>query len=134
MNEWKYIDEYEHLPDCQFINCDTRDFHIICSPKVSDEIKRNIEKTNGYGNKSDCLFTRDEILKVLKDLETKSGGKGEWRKFFIGNINWLKYIWFIKWDKDKYLASTRDCKILSRKLLEESPINEEHLNFIKKLK
>lgn len=133
MNEWKYIDEYESLPNTDFIHCDTRDFHIICvnNKGYKRETRLELKRINTQSMFSDCLFTKDEILKILKDLENRSGGKGNWRHIQIDDIHWLKYIRFIKWNDDKYLAyANDDCKILSHELLESS-INEEYLNFMK---
>lgn len=129
MSNWKYIDEYESLPDSDFIHCDTRDFHILCVDNEENRKETNLEIQQFVipSMFPDCLFTKDEILKILKDLEIRSGGKGEWRMLSIGDIDWLKYIRFIKWN-DKYLAYGRKYKILSHKLLEETPIDKEHLN------
>lgn len=133
MNEWKYIDEYESLPNTDSIHCDTRDFYINCinNKEYKREIRLELKRINTQSMFSDYLFTKDEILKILKDLENRSGGKGDWRYIQIDDIPWLKYIRFIKWNDDKYLAyANDDCKILSHELLESS-INEEYLNFMK---
>lgn len=133
MSDWKYIDEYESLPDAEFIHCDTRDFHILCVDDNQAETLKNIRNVAGYGTLSDCKFTKEEILKVLKDLETRSGGKGRWRLISTeSHPTWLKYIRFIKIDEDGesvYIAYSNmgdQYEVLSHKLLSE-PIDKELL-------
>lgn len=131
MSDWKYIDEYDSLPDTDFIHCDTRDFHILCVEGDRAETLKNIRKVAGYGTLSDCKFTREEILTILKSLETRSGGRGHWRHITTeSRPSWLKYIRFVKSEESTYIAySTLGDKteVLSHKLLSE-PINEEYLN------
>lgn len=100
MKDWKYIDEYDSLPEVDFIHCDTRDFHILCCD--GDRVEKHrafkgIRHAAEYGTLSDCKFRRDEILGALKTLENNSGGKGSWRMIStkIGS-GWLKYVRFIK--------------------------------------
>lgn len=139
MSDWKYIDEYESLPDTDFIHCDTRDFHIICT-SVDKEYRKEVEKgIQKYMNSwSECKFSKSEILKVLKELEIRSGGKGRWRLISTeSHPNWLKYIRFIKTNKVingepvyiAYSSMGNSYEVLSHKLLSE-PINEEFLSHV----
>lgn len=137
MSDWKYIDEYDSLPDADFIHCDTRDFHIlcdVCDEEYRNKVKKGLEKhMDEWPN---CKFTSSEILKVLKRLETRSGGRGHWRHITTeSHPSWLKYIRFIKTNKVidgepvyiAYSTSGDRTEVLSHKLLSE-PINEEYLN------
>lgn len=137
MNDWKYIDEYKELPkEVTSIHCDTRDFCISCLITKHNPVAKEFHNQLGYGTLSDFKFKSEEILPLLKDIETKSGGRGSWRAINIPSYkNWLKYIRFVK-DKDKdglFIAYTNcgdDYTFLSHKMLKE-PINEKLLNFIK---
>lgn len=123
MNEWKYIDKYESLPDSKFIHCDTRDFYITCTDE--SPINPHVE--------SNDTFTKDEILSILKDLETRSGGKGEWRFVGIDGM-WLKYVRFIKKEEIYLCYTTQGDKIIpiTHEILNK-PIDKKVLNFIEML-
>lgn len=133
MSNWKYIDEYDSLPDVDFIHCDTRDFHILCVEDNREETLKNIREVAGYRTLSDCKFTKEEILTTLKSLETRSGGRGEWRYITTkSHPLWLKYIRFVKSEESTYIAYNAFgdiIEVLSHKLLSE-PVNEEYLNHI----
>lgn len=137
MSDWKYIDEYASLPDADFIHCDTRDFHILCNTcddEYREKVKKDLKKH--MNNCPNCRFTSSEILKVLKGLETRSGGRGHWSYITTkSHPTWLKYIRFIKTNKVTdgepvyiaYSTSGDKTEVLSHTLLSES-INEEYLN------
>ena len=131
MSDWKYIDEYTSLPNADFIYCDTRDFYILCieSKEHIKETLKEIYREAGHGTLSDCKFTKEEILPVLKDLETRSGGKGSWRYITSEKYDWLKYIRFVKCN-NKYIAYTTNYGkyyVLSHNDL-SAPVNKEYLN------
>lgn len=139
MNDWKYIDEYESLPDAEVIHCDTRDFCIMCTdstPDYLESIRKGIRKSAGYGPLDECKFPKSKILKVLKKLEERSGGKGEWRMLSTeSHPSWLKYVRFLKTSKVvdgepwyvAYSTMGDDVEVLSHKILGE-PINQEYLS------
>lgn len=140
MNEWKYIDEYDSLPQAEEVFCDTRDFHIICSDD-KDRLRqhlRDIRHQVGYGTLLDCKYRRDEILGVLKTIEEESGGNQEWRCLYIKPIDtWIKYIRFIRLNEEVngeavYLAYTDGQNgsiiLLPRNVLLEPEVNETLLN------
>lgn len=131
METFEYIDDYKGLPNVSSIHCDTRDFYVICynvDSAYRRRVLKGIHRQAGYGTLSDCRFTKDEILPILKDLETRSGGKGKWRMITTEHYKeWLKYIQFIK-DGNTYIAYDNDYNVLSRTILTE-PINKEHLAF-----
>lgn len=145
MNDWKYIDEYDSLPQTDFIYCDTRDFHILCTNgdrALIHRVMKGINRSAGNGTLSDCKFRRDEILGTLKTLENESGGKGEWRFLsFESHPDWVKYIRFIKTKETvelpvhtepvyiAYINHGESYEVLSRNLLSSKPV-EEYLNFI----
>lgn len=136
---WKYIDEYTSLPETNTIHCDTRDFYIKCE-NFTQEYLHRIFKGIRHSNVdlTDCKFKPSEILKTLKQLEERSGGKGNWRHLTLeSRLGWLKYIRFIKTheviDEEPvyiaYTTSNDNVEVLSHKLLSE-PINKEYLNYI----
>lgn len=92
MNEWIYLDD--STLEGTF-TCDTRDFHVKCSPVVVEvPFKENI-------------INKKEIYSILKELETKSGGKREWRQFYLSNYPfWIKYITFTPINNSEYIAYT----------------------------
>lgn len=75
MSEWKYIDSIAELSD--FECCDTRDFYMV----TYDTISQPWKVLNKFLKKNriiveQCSFNKDEIIPLLKSLETASGGEG----------------------------------------------------------
>lgn len=92
-------------------------------------------KSASSGTLTDCKFKQSEILRLLKLLEEKSGGKAEWRMLTTkSHRGWLKYIRFIKVvdtvsEEPVYLSyenSGEVFNLLSRRVL-TSEINNEYL-------
>lgn len=148
MSKWKYIDEYDSLPASDVIECDTRDFNLLCT-EDRDAVNRIIKEVRqqiGYGTLSDCKFRRDEILGFLKSLEQATGGKREWKCVTIGsNGYWAKYIRFLKTSEvvdlvgckePVYIAVASDSSYsknyvpISRTFIDEN-FDIDSLNFIK---
>lgn len=95
MNEWIYIDDYDFSKAPNYIFCDTRDFHVIAVDTIGEAIEVPFK---------DNIYTIQEVKGFLKQLETESGGKGEWR--FISwphKPGWWKYMRFKK-HGDYYLG------------------------------
>lgn len=77
MSEWKYIDSIVELSDFECAHCDTRDFCMV----VYDTIDEPWEALTNFLKKNriiveQCSFNKDEIIPLLKSLETASGGEG----------------------------------------------------------
>ena len=77
MSEWKYIDSIVELSDFECAHCDTRDFCMV----VCDTIDEPWETLTNFLKKNQtvveqCSFNKDEIIPLLKSLETASGGVG----------------------------------------------------------
>lgn len=77
MSEWKYIDSIVELSDFECAHCDTRDFCMV----VYDTIDEPWETLTNFLKKNriiveQCSFNKDEIIPLLKSLETASGGEG----------------------------------------------------------
>lgn len=117
LNEWISLSEVSTIPEnVQFINCDTRDFHVFLStePNSNTEyILADITKDSKY-----CI-TEYSILALLKHLRDITGGEGEWRHLELKNKKWLKYIWFIRYDDFHFVVSTREGEMLEPNKIEE---------------
>lgn len=144
MSDWIYIGEFETLPETEFIHCDTRDFHALCTDgdkKYSYEIFKGIRRCENRNEIARCKIPHNEILQILKNLEKRSGGRGEWRMITTkSHPSWLKYIRFVKTaEKDNsdnplyiaYTACGETYRVITRSILEEEPI-EKYLSFIEK--
>ena len=73
MSEWKYIDSIVELSDFECAHCDTRDFCMV----VCDTIDEPWETLTNFLKKNQtvveqCSFNKDEIIPLLKSLETAS--------------------------------------------------------------
>jgi hypothetical protein len=70
---------------------DTRDFHVnTMTEKTTKEI--NIDKLLEYPER--FFYTAEEIMALLERYFNDSGGKKDWRFFFleVAGKHWLKYI------------------------------------------
>lgn len=133
--KWISLDEIEELEDADIISCDTRDFHILCSDmSIEDKqtIMKDIQHKFGYGTLSDCKFVKSEIVPILKQVKSNTGGNLSWRMIRMNNGDypiWIKYIRFLKTDgvvningqkETVYLAYTKyinERYVLTRKAL-----------------
>lgn len=116
LNEWIPLSEVSIIPEnVQFINCDTRDFHVFLSTKPSSlqEIIADITKNSDY-----CI-KEYSIRALLKHLQDITGGEGEWRHIQLKDDRWLKYIWFIRYDDLHFVVSTREGELLEPDKIEE---------------
>lgn len=87
MSEWKYIDSIAELSDFECAHCDTRDFYMV----TYDTISQPWKVLNKFLKKNriiveQCSFNKDEIIPLLKSLETASGGEGDWRHLVLDSI------------------------------------------------
>lgn len=144
MSEWIYIGEIDTLPTTSVMHCDTRDFSVICPETVDKESLHKTYANLRHSGKSlsKCTISHNEILPLLKDLEKRSGGKGDWRMITTQSYkSWLKYIRFVKVlddpsEEPKYIVYTNigdTYTPIDLNTLKE-PINEEYLNFIRHFK
>jgi hypothetical protein len=116
LNEWIPLSEVSTIPEeVQFINCDTRDFHVLLStePCGRQEIFADITKDSDY-----CI-KEYSILALLKQLQKITGGEGDWRHIELKNKKWLKYIWFIRHDDLHFVVATREGELLDPDKIEE---------------
>lgn len=116
INEWIPLSEVSIIPEkVQFINCDTRDFHVFLSTEPSSikEIFTDITKNSDYCIKEYFIFD------FLKKLQKITGGEGEWRHIELKNKKWLKYIWFTRCDDFHFVVSTREGELLEPDKIEE---------------
>lgn len=115
LNEW--IPLIPTIPeDVQFINCDTRDFHVFLSTEPnsnSEHILTDITKDSKY-----CI-KEYSILALLKHLKDITGGEGDWRHIQLKDHRWLKYIWFTRYDDLHFVVSTREGELLEPNKIEE---------------
>lgn len=77
MSEWKYIDSIVELSDFESAHCDTRDFCMVVHDAIDEpwEVLTNFLKKN-QAVVEQCSFNKDEVIPLLKSLETASGGVG----------------------------------------------------------
>lgn len=120
--EWIYIDDFKLRDDSKFISCDTRDFYMtrtMTDPRYGKELGKwdsNLLKTIEELSKNPPMIEKyirdyDDIIKYLKSIENKTGGKGDWR-FLSFNCNkdvWCKYIRAVKYNDHKWFIFTEDC-------------------------
>lgn len=117
LNEWIPLSEVSYIPqNVQFINCDTRDFHVFLSTEPNsntEHILADITKDSKH-----CI-KEYSILALLKHLQEITGGEGDWRHVQLKNHKWLKYIWFTKYDDFHFVVSTREGELLEPNKIEE---------------
>ncbi len=149
MNNWNYIDTYNQCPAPDYIHCDTRDFHILCTDGDRADKRRMHKALQKLGDVQEAMFCQDEILGWLKSLEMNSGGRGEWRYLSFKGLtiprwgNWIKYIRLIRTNeiiekfgqrKHVYIAyltcSNEPIALLKRDQIIPENIDQEALNFI----
>lgn len=87
MSEWKYIDSIVELSDFESAHCDTRDFCMVVHDAIDEpwEVLTNFLKKN-QAVVEQCSFNKDEVIPLLKSLETASGGEGDWRYWILLTI------------------------------------------------
>jgi hypothetical protein len=77
--------------------------------KGDKEARENIDKLMIFYVSLGCKFaTKDEIIPLLKSLETASGGVGDWRYLVLDSIDhwWIKYIRFQRLSNGQYFCFT----------------------------
>lgn len=139
MDDWMYIGELDSIIDgVEQIHVDTRDFYVILREDPVDlRDCRHPEITKNLFNE-DYFIKKEEILPMLRNLETISGGKVEWRHIFfkedsgIDDEGWLKYIRIYKIHKGKnsgdFIVCNRDSKPFKWRLMSEDTIESDYLN------
>jgi len=141
---WVYIDEIDSLPDVRSFHCDTRDFHVSANDE-SESLDPNdhaapwtgayLKLINSSKCKEDFLIEKDEIIPLLKRLETWSGGKADWRRLSFDEqlpdkTGWdYKYLRFYKWkaESTKYIVCTSYGTAIHWRDMRETNIDKEHL-------
>ena len=117
LNEWIPLSEVSTISEeVQFINCDTRDFHVFLSTEPNsntEHILADITKDSKY-----CI-KEYSILALLKHLQEITGGEGEWRHIQLKDYRWLKYIWFTRYDDLHFVVATREGELLDPDKIEE---------------
>lgn len=117
LNEWIPLSEVSIIPEeVQFINCDTRDFHVFLSTEPNsntEHILTDITKDSKH-----CI-KEYSILALLKHLQEITGGEGDWRHIQLKDHRWLKYIWFTRYDGFHFVVSTREGGMLEPDKIEE---------------
>lgn len=117
LNDWIPLSEVSYISqNVQFINCDTRDFHVFLSTEPNsntEHILADITKDSKY-----CI-KEYSIRALLKDLYKITGGEGDWRHIQLKDHRWLKYIWFTRYDDLHFVVSTREGELLDPDKIEE---------------
>ena len=111
--EWVPLtDDLNEIPeDANFFNCDTRDFHVICSEEVPQIPYQEPNK--------DLQIDLSGALTLLKVLKKKSGGDGDWRHMTFKTGGWLKYIHFIRTEESMFQVYSREGNVLNPHTLTE---------------
>lgn len=133
---WIYIDEvkdieisYELLKS---IHCDTRDFHLLLSKNNAkpDEDVFKLLKFKKVPDK--FLINKEEVLSFLKNLETISGGRGEWRFLNFDNVDdklgWLKYIRLYRYNDNQFIVYDSQSHAIEWRLCTKENLQSEYLN------
>ena len=117
LNEWIPLSEVSTIPEeVQFINCDTRDFHVFLSTEpnsITERILIDVNEASKYCIRNYSVFA---LLRYLQDI---TGGEGEWRHIQLKDHRWLKYIWFTRYDDFHFVVSTREGGMLEPDKIEE---------------
>lgn len=132
--DWIYIDEINEIDYKSFesIHCDTRDFYILLSKNNAkpDEDVFKLLKFKKVPDK--FLINKEEILSFLKNLETISGGKGEWRLLNFNNVDnklgWLKYIRLYKYNDNQFIVCDSQSHAIEWKLCTKENLQSKYLN------
>lgn len=74
-----------------------------------------------------CSFNKDEIIPLLKSLETASGGEGDWRHLVLDSIDhwWIKYIRFQRLSNGQYFCFTDTIIPLYKDKLKAEFVNQD---------
>lgn len=121
LNEWIPLSEVSTIPEnVQFINCDTRDFHVFLSTEIPNEYIAEIVTDVD----AKYLIATEDIIEWIDDLKKKTGGDGDWRHIELkdghGGDCWLKYIWFVRVTWTHFAMMSRTYNLLETdKILEE---------------
>lgn len=121
LNEWIPLSEVSTIPEeVQFINCDTRDFHVFLSTEIPNEYTKEI----AVNADDKYLVSIEDMIEWISDLKKKTGGDGDWRHIELknghGGDRWLKYVWFVRVTWTHFVMMTRTCDLLEMdKILEE---------------
>lgn len=107
----------------QQYHVDTRDFHVLCNPRPKEEPidTRTLAK---YPDR--FFFTPEEVKALIERYFTDSGGKKQWRFFFLEkNDGWaLKYIRIYRTERGLVVCNG-DSRALKRETLNKPEgINE----------
>ena len=117
LNEWIPLSKVSTIPEeVQFINCDTRDFHVFLSTEpssIQEQILVDVNEDSKYCIRNYSVFA---LLRYLQDI---TGGEGEWRHIQLKDHRWLKYIWFTRYDDFHFVVSTREGGMLEPDKIEE---------------
>lgn len=132
--DWIYIDEINEIDykSLESIHCDTRDFYILLSKNnaKSDEDVFKLLKFKKVPDK--FLINKEEVLSFLKNLETISGGRGEWRFLNFDNIDdklgWLKYIRLYKYNDNQFIVCDSQSHAIEWKLCTKENLQSKYLN------
>lgn len=112
-NNWEYIDKLskESLEnsEIEFVHVDTRDFYVrVCEDSNQEFLNKKERKAiqsychNHQYEEDKFIFTSSEMIERIKNIESWSGGKGEWRSLMIEPTNGCRYKEQTGWDF-KYL-------------------------------
>lgn len=71
-------------------------------------------------------------MSFLKNLETISGGKGEWRLLNFDNVDnklgWLKYIRLYKYNDNQFIVCDSQSHAIEWKLCTKENLQSKYLN------
>lgn len=122
--DWKYIDDIVITDNTQQIHCDTRDFCCkLYEFKLDCIVHADLSK---IAYKEEHLIKTENIIPFLKQLETISGGKGNWRILQFKDLEdvsgWdCKYIRFYRID-DNWIVCNRDANPIEAIISESKDI------------
>lgn len=102
----------EHFDEYLEINIDTRDFWYFGHKKTNIHSKLTPEKIDLINNnKSDYVYSKDELYCVLKEIKEYTGGEKSWRAIYLNEYprlfcvqNWFKYIRIFKFAENQYVV------------------------------
>ena len=146
-NNWEYIDKLskESLEnsEIEFVHVDTRDFYVrVCEDSNQEFLNKKERKAiQSYCHRHQYeedkfIFTSSEMIERIKNIESWSGGKGEWRSLMIEPTNgclykeqtgWdFKYLRFFKIKEDSWVMLNRNkIDVVYKNVVVEENINKE---------
>lgn len=133
--EWRYIDDITSLDGINILHCDTRDFHCaLHSTYIDTKDAKNRAISRVFHNFTYQLKD-NELLRWLKEIETMSGGKGEWRLLDFNKVHcdgWLKYIRCYRNPKNPeyFIICNGESIPIVWGLCDEEHLIKQYLNFI----